>query len=58
MGMSAANATDDNNDAAPAATRNLTLRIGFVLLAGEADNGGLTTKNSRLDDAIKCLSAA
>ena len=32
MAMSAANATDDNRDAAPAATRNLTLRIGFVLL--------------------------
>jgi len=40
--MSAANATDDNSDAAPAATRNFTLRICFVLLAGEADNGGLT----------------
>src|SRR5437773_245003 len=36
-GMSAANAADDNNVAAPAAMRNLTLRIGFVLLAGEAD---------------------
>jgi hypothetical protein len=35
-GMSAANATDDNRDAAPAATRDLTLRIGFVLLSGEA----------------------
>jgi hypothetical protein len=35
--MSAADATDDNRDAAPAAMRNLTLRIGFVLLAGEAD---------------------
>jgi hypothetical protein len=44
MGMSAANATDDNSAAAPAATRNLTLRIGFVLLAGEANNGGLTSK--------------
>jgi hypothetical protein len=30
--MSAANAIDDNRDAAPAATRNLTLRIGFVPL--------------------------
>jgi hypothetical protein len=38
MGMSAANAIDDNSDAAPAATTNLTLRIGFVLLASEADN--------------------
>jgi hypothetical protein len=33
MGMSAANATDDNRDAAPAATTDITLRIGFVLLA-------------------------
>jgi hypothetical protein len=56
MAMSAANAIDDNRDAAPAATRNLTLRIGFVLLAGEADNGGLTSRNSRSDDAAKCLS--
>ena len=57
MGMSAANAADDNRDAAPAAIRNLTLRIGFVLLSGEADNGGLTSKNSRADDATKFLSA-
>jgi hypothetical protein len=42
--MSAANAIDDNNDAAPAATRDITLRIGFVLLSGEADNGGPTSK--------------
>src|SRR5258708_34230441 len=35
--MSAANAPDDNRDAAPAAIMNLTLRIGFVLLSGEAD---------------------
>jgi hypothetical protein len=43
MAISAANAADDNNsDAAPAAIKNLTLRIGFVLLSGEADNGGLT----------------
>jgi hypothetical protein len=34
--MSAASAPDDNRDAAPAATRYLTLRMGFVLLAGEA----------------------
>src|SRR3982074_2685370 len=33
----AANAGDDNRDAAAAAIRNLTLRIGFVLLSGEAD---------------------
>jgi hypothetical protein len=58
MAMSAAKATDDNNDAAPAATKNLTLRIGFVLLSGEADNGGPTSKNSRSDDGTKCLSAA
>jgi hypothetical protein len=44
MAMSAAEAIDDNIDAAPAATKNLTLRIGFVLLSGEADNGGLTSK--------------
>src|SRR3954469_10907040 len=37
MAMSAANAPDDNKDAAPAAMRILTLRIGFVLLSGEAD---------------------
>src|SRR5436305_221200 len=37
MAMSAANAPDDNKDAAPAAIRILTLRIGFVLLSGEAD---------------------
>jgi hypothetical protein len=43
MAMSAANATDDNNDAAPAATRDLTLRTGFVLLSGEAGNGPLET---------------
>jgi hypothetical protein len=42
MAMSAADAIDDNKDAAPAATTNLTLRIGFALLSGEADNGGLT----------------
>jgi hypothetical protein len=55
-GMSAANAADDNMDAAPAATRNLTLRIGFVLLSGEADNGGLTSKTHGTDDASKYLS--
>jgi hypothetical protein len=58
MAMSAAKAIDDNIDAAPAATINLTLRIGFVLLSGEADNGGLTSKNSRPDDGTKSLSAA
>jgi hypothetical protein len=58
IAMSAAYAIDDNRDAAPAATRNLTLRIGFVLLSGEADNGGLTSKNSRSDDGTKTLSGA
>src|SRR4051794_19878194 len=37
MAMSAAKAPDDSRDAAPAAIRILTLRIGFVLLSGEAD---------------------
>jgi hypothetical protein len=54
-GMSAANAAVDNNDAAPAAMRDLTLRIGSVLLAGEAE-GNLTSENSRPDDRIKTLS--
>ena len=36
IGMSAANAADDSREAAPAAMRDLTLHIGFVLLAGEA----------------------
>jgi hypothetical protein len=35
---------DDSNDAAPAAMKNFTQRIGFVLLSGEADIGGLTFK--------------
>src|SRR4051812_32021687 len=35
--MSAAKAPDDSRVAAPAAIRILTLRIGFVLLSGEAD---------------------
>jgi hypothetical protein len=39
MVISAANAIDDNNDAAPAATRDLTLRIGFALWCSEAGNG-------------------
>jgi hypothetical protein len=34
--MSAANAIEEIRVAAPAARRDLTLRIGFVLLAGEA----------------------
>jgi hypothetical protein len=54
--MSAAKAIDDNIDAAPAATKNLTLRIGFVLLSGEAESGGPHIKNSRSDDASKSLS--
>jgi hypothetical protein len=41
--MSAADTIDDNKDAAPATTKNFTLRIGFVLLAGEAD--GPTSKS-------------
>jgi hypothetical protein len=36
IGMSAANAAVDNSETAPAAMNDLTLRIGFVLLAGEA----------------------
>ena len=58
MAMSAANATDDNRDAAPAAMRDLTLRIGFVLLSGEADCERPHFKNSRPDDGSKCLSGA
>jgi hypothetical protein len=37
IGISAANAIDEIRDAAPAARRVLTLRIGFVLMAGEAN---------------------
>jgi hypothetical protein len=55
--MSAANAVDDKSDAAPAATINLTLRIGFVLLASEAATDPLTSKKLTADDVIKCLSA-
>jgi hypothetical protein len=40
--MSAANAIDEIRVAAPAARRDLTQRIGFVLMAGEAKYGGLT----------------
>ncbi|MGC2776330.1 MAG: hypothetical protein WA418_11945 [Bradyrhizobium sp.] len=36
MGMSAAKAKVENREAAPAAIKDLTLRIGFVPLAGEA----------------------
>jgi hypothetical protein len=43
-GMSAAKAADDNMDAAPAATIYFTLRIGFVLLSGEADSKFLTSR--------------
>jgi hypothetical protein len=44
-GISAARAADDDNsDAAPADIKNITLRIGFVLLPGEADNGGPHTR--------------
>jgi hypothetical protein len=55
-GMSAASAAVDINDAAPAAMKNLTLRIGFVLLAGEADTQNLTSENPQPDDATKTLS--
>ena len=37
IAMSAANAACDNKVAAPAAMKDLTLRMGFVLLSGEAD---------------------
>jgi hypothetical protein len=56
IGMSAANATDEIRVAAPAARRVFTLRIGFVLLAGEAIRTPHVL-NSRTDDASKCLSA-
>jgi hypothetical protein len=42
IGISAANAIDEIRDAAPAARRDLTLRIGFVLMAGEAKYERLT----------------
>jgi hypothetical protein len=58
IAMSAANAAWDNNVAAPAAMKDLTLRMGFVLLSGEADCNGPHFKNSRTDDRIKCLSGA
>ena len=57
IGMSAAKAAVDISEAAPAAIKNLTLRIGFVLLAGEADKESLTSKNPRRDDRTKNLSA-
>ena len=56
--MSAANAAWDNNVAAPAAMKDLTLRMGFVLLSGEADCNEPHFKNSRTDDGTKCLSGA
>jgi hypothetical protein len=55
-GMSAASAAVDNRDAAPAAMKYLTLRIDFVLLAGEADKQCLTSENPQPDDATKTLS--
>src|SRR5215207_10056675 len=58
IAMSAANAAWDNKVAAPAAMKDLTLRIGFVLLSGEADCDEPHFKNSRTDDGIKCLSGA
>src|SRR5215470_4256465 len=42
IGISAANAIDEIKVTAPAARKDLTLRIGFVLLAGEAKYGRLT----------------
>jgi hypothetical protein len=42
IGISAANAIDEIRVAAPAARRDLTLRIGFVLMAGEAKCRRLT----------------
>jgi hypothetical protein len=44
--------------AAPAVMMNLTLRIGFVLLSGEGRLRRPHFKNSRSDDASKCLSGA
>jgi hypothetical protein len=44
IGMSAAKATDDNKDAAPAAKKYLTLRIGSALFSGKAAIGGPTSK--------------
>jgi hypothetical protein len=44
MGMSAVKATVENIEAAPAAIRHFTLRIGFVLLAREASAKDLTRK--------------
>ncbi len=58
IAMSAANAAWDNKVAAPAAMKDLTLRMGFVLLSGEADCNEPHFKNSRTDDGIKCLSGA
>jgi hypothetical protein len=55
-GMSAASAAVEIRDAAPAAMKYLTLRIGFVLLAGEASKQSLTSENPRPDDASKSLS--
>jgi hypothetical protein len=47
IGMSAANATDEIKVAAAATTKDLTLRIGFVLLAGEAKMDAPLSGNSR-----------
>jgi hypothetical protein len=48
IGISAANAIDEIRDAAPAARRDLTLRIGFVLWAGEANTRAPRSGNSRI----------
>jgi hypothetical protein len=47
IGMSAANAADEIRVAAAAASKDLTLRIGFVLLAGEANMDAPRSENSR-----------
>ncbi|WOH70090.1 hypothetical protein [Bradyrhizobium sp. BWA-3-5] len=47
MAMSAANAAEDNNVAAPAAMKDFTLRMGSVLLSGEADYKKAPLQNSR-----------
>src|ERR1700759_4409507 len=54
IGRSAANAAVERVTA-PAAIRNLTLRILIVLFAGEATTKSLTSKNPRGDDASKSL---
>jgi hypothetical protein len=57
-GMSAASAAVDISEAAPAATKYITLRIGFVLLAVRQAIKCPTSKNPRPDDGTKTLSGA